>query len=186
MRLFASQQLRRAIVVSALLLIAAATGLAAPNAPSKATVNIRGGTSFRPNEYIKDAVHFAPATTAIQSGGTITVSNLGSDREGHSLSLVKKSDVPRTLDQVNNCAVCNKLFKAHGIDPNGPPLHGPPPHLIVNVGAPGFDTPGDSIVIGPKGTHFGKVTFKVTAKPGTTLYFMCMFHPWMQGRFLVR
>jgi len=24
------------------------------------------------------------------------------------------------------------------------------------------------------------------AKPGTTLYFMCALHPWMQGHFLVK
>ena len=44
---------------------------------------------------------------------------------------------------------------------------------------------GDSVVIGPKGRG-GPVTFKVTAHPGTVLSFICAFHPWMQGRFLVK
>jgi hypothetical protein len=28
--------------------------------------------------------------------------------------------------------------------------------------------------------------FKITARPGTTLHFVCAFHSWMQGRFLVK
>jgi plastocyanin len=28
-------------------------------------------------------------------------------------------------------------------------------------------------------------TVKVTAKPGTTLYFLCAVHPWMQGKIVV-
>jgi hypothetical protein len=40
-------------------------------------------------------------------------------------------------------------------------------------------------VIGPKG-HGSTVTFKVTARPGTILNFICAVHPWMQGRFLVK
>jgi len=26
----------------------------------------------------------------------------------------------------------------------------------------------------------------VTAKPGTTLYFLCAVHPWMQGKIVVK
>ena len=79
---------------------------------------------------------------------------------------------------------CGAIAKSHGVNPEGPPL-GPPPNPLVNVGAAGFGTPGDSIVIGPKG-HGGQATFKVTARPGTTLSFICIIHPWMQGRFLVK
>ena len=30
------------------------------------------------------------------------------------------------------------------------------------------------------------VTFKVTAKAGTTLRYLCIIHPWMQGSFKVK
>jgi hypothetical protein len=30
------------------------------------------------------------------------------------------------------------------------------------------------------------VTIKVTAKAGTSLYFMCGVHPWMQGKIVVK
>ena len=45
-------------------------------------------------------------------------------------------------------------------------------------GAPGFGTVGDSVALTSKRTS---ITFKVTAKPGTTLHFVCAIHPWMQG-----
>jgi plastocyanin len=52
---------------------------------------------------------------------------------------------------------------------------------VVEAGAAGFDTggdkttAGDSVYLPPQ----GKVTFKVTAKKGTTLNFICAVHPWM-------
>ncbi len=173
-----------AILLGALCLISAGTALAASNAPSRAKIAIKGVGSFKPNAYVKDSVHFVvPGPVTIRSGGTVTLSNTTMDP--HTLSLVKKSDQPRTIAQVNNCAICNTIARSHGVDPNGPPPMGPPPKPLVDVGGPGFDTPGDSIFIGPKG-HGSTVSFKVAAKPGTTLYFMCIIHPWMQGRFTVK
>ena len=31
-----------------------------------------------------------------------------------------------------------------------------------------------------------QISIKVTAKPGTTLYFLCAVHPWMQGKIVVK
>jgi plastocyanin len=59
---------------------------------------------------------------------------------------------------------------------------------LVEVGGEAFDTggdkaaAGDSIYLPPK----GKVTFKVTAKKGTTLNFICAVHPWMIGTIKVK
>lgn len=169
----------RAILLGALCLISAGTALAAPNAPSKAKIAIKGSLSFKPNAYFKQSYHFVSGTVTIKSGGTVTLRNTTSDP--HSLSLVKKSGVPRTAGQINNCAICGPFFGAHGISQTGPPSN-----PIINVGAPGFNTPGDSILVAPKGSARSTVSFKVTAKPGTTLYFICIFHPWMQGRFIVK
>lgn len=185
MRSFTSRQACSAILIGTGVLAAAATALAAPSPPQRATITIRASVSFKPNQYLQLNDRYVPGTVDIASGGTITLNNTDSS-EGHSLSLVKKSDVPRTANQVNNCNICNSIFQAHGINPNGPPPSGPPPHPVVNVGAPGFNTPGDSILVGPKGGGHSKVSFKVTAKRGTTLYFICIFHPWMQGKFVVR
>jgi plastocyanin len=182
-----SRRPRRLLVVTVLGAVSLAAGgsalAAAGKAPSTAKIAIKGGESFKPNAYDKDSTHFAPGTVTVRSGGTITLTNQGP--EAHTLSLVKPSDVPRTLAQLNNCTVCEQIAASHGVNPQGPPTSGPPPIPVVDVGAPGFDQPGDSTVIGPKGPA-GKVTFKVTAKAGTTLHFLCAIHPWMQGRILVK
>ena len=96
-----------------------------------------------------------------------------------------KSNLPRTLSQINNCKVCQTLAKEHGADPNS---NAPPKFLYVENGvgtntAPNIDRPGDSAFVQP--IQKAKVTLKVTAKPGTTLYFMCAIHPWMQAKLIV-
>jgi hypothetical protein len=171
-------------VFGAAVLALAGTALAAGSkGPAKAKVVIKGTESLVPNAYLKIGFHFDAGTVPIRSGGTVILTNLTKD--GHTLSIVKGSQVPRTISQLQNCSVCGAIAKSHGINFEGPPTEGPPPVLLVNVGAPGFDAPGDSVIIAPKGRG-GPVQFKVTARPGTVLNFICAFHPWMQGRFLVK
>ena len=50
--------------------------------------------------------------------------------------------------------------------------------------APSIDRPGDSALTGPEKGN--SIDLKVTAKKGTTLRFICILHPWMQGKVLVR
>jgi plastocyanin len=173
-----------AALLGVALLSAAASSLAAGGAPSKAKVGIVGKESFQPNGSLTIGFHFAPGPVVIRSGGTITMTNNTAD--AHTLSIVKKAQVPRTLLQVQNCEACGEIAKSHGINLEGPPLHGPPPILLVNVGAAGFNQPGDSVIVGPKGRGHNSVTFKVTARAGTVLNFICAFHPWMEGRFIVK
>jgi plastocyanin len=172
-----------AVLGTASLGLAGAALAAGGKGPAKAKVFIKGSESLVPNAYLKIDFHFVSGTVPIRSGGTVTLTNLTTD--GHTLSIVKQSQLPRTIRQLQNCRVCGEIAKSHGINFEGPPTEGPPPIRLVNVGAAGFDAPGDSVVIGPKGTG-GSVTFKVTARPGTILSFMCAFHPWMQGRFAVK
>jgi hypothetical protein len=172
-----------ALLALAALVVAGSALAAGGKGPAKAKVVIKGEESIVPNTYLKISFRFDPGPVPIRSGGTVTLTNL--TRDGHSLSIVKPSQVPHTAKQMENCRACAEIAKAHGINFEGPPAPGPPPVRLVDVGAPGFDTPGDSVVIGPKGRG-GPVTFKVTARPGTTLNFICIFHPWMQGRFIVK
>ena len=183
-----SSKLRRGLVVAAvgaaLLTLAGSAIGAGGKGPAKAKLSIKGKDSFKPNAYLKLGFFFAPGTVTIRSGGTVTLTNTTTDP--HTLSIVKQSQVPRTVEQTENCSMCEAILNSHGINPEGPPVMGPPPHPVINVGAAGFDAPGDSTVIGPKGHPGGQITFKVTARPGTTLSFMCAFHSWMQGHFLVK
>jgi plastocyanin len=184
MKAFGSKRALVAGILGVVVLTAAGSALAASGkAPHKAKVLIKGSESVVPNAYLKISFHFDAGTVPIRSGGTVTLTNLTKD--GHTLSLVKASQVPHTVHQIENCSACGAIAKSHGINFEGPPTQGPPPILLVNAAAPGFDAPGDSVVIGPKGQG-GPVSFKVTAKPGTVLNFICAFHPWMQGRFLVK
>ena len=173
------RRLLAAAAVGAVSLGVAGSALgAAGGAPSKAKLAIRGGESFKPNAFVIDTQRYVPGTTPIRSGGTVTMTN--ATREPHTLSIVKRGDLPRTVGQVNDCSVCATITQAHGVDPNAPPAGGPPPIPVVDGGAAGFDRPGDSIFVGPKGSG-STVRFKVTAKAGTTLHYLCIIHPWMQG-----
>jgi hypothetical protein len=53
----------------------------------------------------------------------------------------------------------------------------------VNVGAAGFDQPGDSVILAAKSKN---TKVQITAKAGTRLYFMCAIHPEMQGEIDVK
>jgi plastocyanin len=172
-----------ALLITLLTLSGSALAAGKAKGPAKAKITIKGGPTFKTNGFIKDSVHFAPGPVTVSSGGTVTLTNVSADE--HTLSIVKSSQVPHSLAQVENCSVCGAIAKSHGVNPEGPPTPGPPPIPLVNVGAVGFDVPGDSIVIGPKG-HGSTVTFKVTAAPNSVLSFICAIHPWMQGHFLVK
>jgi plastocyanin len=171
-----------AVIGAAVLAVAGSALAAGGKGPAKATVLATGSESMKPNAFYQNTFHFQAGTVTIRSGGTVTLANKTSD--AHTLSLVRQSQVPRTLKQMENCKACGEIAKSHGINTEGPPT-GPPPIRLVNIGAPGFDTAGDSIILPPKGRG-GPVSFKVSARAGTILNFICIIHPWMSGRFLVR
>lgn len=173
---------RWALLLAGVLALAVAGGTALASGGGGARIVINGRPSFKPNGYIKESFKFAPGTIKVRSGATVTLVNTTTD--GHSLTIVKHSQVPRTIEQVENCSVCEKVLEAHGVNLQGPPS-GPPPHPQLDVGAAGFNQPGDSTLVAPKGSPHSRITFKVTAKPGTTLNFICAFHAWMQGRIVV-
>jgi hypothetical protein len=167
----------------AALAVAAAPAVAVKPAaaPKKAKVLIIGGATVKIGKSITDNVHFAPQVVAIKSGGTLSVVNKTDPAKAgpHSFSIVKKSQLPRTVNQVNSCAACLEIAKAHGADPSS---EAPPTKLLVDVGTAGFDEPGDSVFIGAKGS----TPLKITARKGTVLWYMCAVHAWMQGKIIVR
>jgi hypothetical protein len=144
--------------------------------PSKVTQPIVGGTKFVPNRMIADTMHFKKNRLAVKNGGTITL--VDKTRAPHSFSLVKKSEVPRKARAVDACfenGPCGRLAVEHGaINPDTGEEQEPTVPL-VNKGKAGFNQPGDSVFVPPR----GRVKVKVTsAKP---LYYICAIHPWMLG-----
>ena len=137
-----------------------ASGADTAAAPTTAVVKQKAGTEFKPNRYIKDKLRFNKDVYTVQSGGTLRVVNTQPNEGPHTVSIVKKKDLPTSF----NCPVCNKLGEAHGADPNG-------------------NKPGDSGLTGDnKGDSF---EVPVTAPAGKTLHFMCIVHPWMQAKLKV-
>jgi plastocyanin len=128
-------------------------------------------------------MHFGPRVITVKSGATVTVVNKAASQP-HTVSFVKASQVPKIKKAIDRCGnlqggVCLALAKAHQAYPQTGDVKVP----VVDVGRPGVDRAGDSFFIAPGAK---RLSFKVTAKKGTTLHYLCVIHPWMQGTIKVR
>jgi hypothetical protein len=174
------------VVVGAIAAGGSAVAVAASSAPRHTTINAVTSMKVAINRYIQDGTRWQKDVYSVKSGGTITIVNLAASDGPHTFSVVKKSQLPRTVAQITNCKICQTIASEHGADPSS---NAPPKFLFTENGvgsntAPNVDRPGDSAFIAPQ--QKAKVTLKVTAKPGTTLYFICAVHPWMQAKLLVQ
>jgi plastocyanin len=163
------------------------TAAAAPKA-LKGKIRIVGGPVYKPGVMVGDNVRFNRHTT-VKSGGTVKIVDKGSPMAGpHTVSLLKKTALPRTMAQAEPCfegqGVCAPLFAAHQV-PENP--EEPPGVIEYNAGAAGFDTmgdantAGDSLFMPPQAGG----SIKVTAPKGSKLTYFCAVHPWMQGKITV-
>lgn len=181
---------RLVAVVGALCLAIGVTGVAAAankSAPKTATIKVSQSFKMVPNRYIQDGLRWNKDVYTIKSGGTLTVINTAAGEGPHTFTVVQRKDLPKNAAGVENCKICNTLAAAHGADPNS---DAPPKFQYLENGAgqdtpPNVDKPGDSGVTG-SGQKGEKITFTVTAKKGTQLYFMCLIHPWMQAKLQVQ
>ena len=166
--------IRRIFALAALGSIAfAAPALAAPKAN---TITAIGGMKVKANAYVQDDQHWDADKYTVKSGATVTLRDKSTEGQPHTLSLIAK--LPKTPAQIMGCKACGPLMEAHEANPETMEVGKP----LVEAGAAGFDVAGDSIFLPPK----GKVTFKVTAKKGTKLAFVCVVHPWMLGEITVK
>jgi hypothetical protein len=164
----------------------AAVAAKSSKAPSKATVNAVQKVQFKINRYVKDGLRWQKDVYQIKSGGTLTIVNKAQDGP-HTFSIVAKKDLPKTVKQINQCSVCQKIGEEFGItDPNSdaPPAHNYTEDGVAQDAPANFDKPGDNVFVGPGPGD--KATATITAKKGTTLYFMCAIHPWMQAKVIVQ
>lgn len=121
-----------------------------------------GRNSFIRNAMVQSTFRFSPERNVVSSGHTVVLRNNNS--EPHTLTIVPKSKRPNSTREVFSCKICRKY----------PPQN--------NVGKKGINKVGDSRFVKPGQT----ITFHVSARSGKTLYFMCVIHPWMQGKIVVR
>jgi hypothetical protein len=162
-----------------LTMVAAGSGLA----HSRNTITAINELSFEPNKALNVGFRFKPGTLRIGHGEKLTFQEgpatpEAAGQEAHTLSIVARSDVPRTIEEVLTCEACGPILTAHDPDNNGEPPFNP----VVNVGKPGLDQPGDSILITPEDPV---IKARVTAPAGSRLRFICAIHPWMQGKLIV-
>lgn len=179
-----------AVGVAGLCLAVGMSGVAAAANTAPSSVTVKESQAFKvvPNRYIQDDLRFNKDVYKVKSGGTVnfvfTVTNEGP----HTLTVVNRKDLPKTAKAIQNCAICSKLGQAHGADPNGdtPPKF---QYLENGVGEndapPVLDRPGDSGIFMTRNKG-EKISFKVGAKKGSQLYFMCLIHAWMQAKIQVQ
>lgn len=176
------------LVAVAMLLALAVMGTATASAAPKTRVTVKSVSSFRfkINRYVQDGLRWHRDVYVVRSGGTVNVVNADGQSGPHTLSVLAKRDLPRTLRTLFNCRACNELTRAHGANPDS---EDPPRFAFLENGVgqdtpPNLDRPGDSGLIGPR--RGDAISFDVTARAGTTLYFICLIHPWMQAKLQVQ
>lgn len=154
--------MRRLAVLSGAVVLAIVGSIGVGNtATGPHTIRTIGRNSFIRNALIQSTFRFAPERNVVTSGKKIVLTN--TNVEPHTLTIVGRHARPSNVEEVFSCKVCGKY----------PPKN--------NVGKAGVNRIGDSRFVKPGGT----VNFHITAAAGKTLYFMCIIHPWMQGKIIV-
>jgi plastocyanin len=170
--------------VAALTLAAIAGPASAAPAPA-ATVETRGGDILQPGQFIKNNFRFVPRNITVNSGDVVRWVDRDRDADDpHTVTIGRRSDLPQNIAQLDACfepgGLCIETIEAHdpGLDEQ------PPFNIRVNRGRPGLNTRGDSLLFG--GPFAQAIRGRVTAPAGTTLFYLCAIHPWMQGRIAVQ
>lgn len=123
----------------------------------------------------------------VKAGSPLKVVNATDPKKvgPHTFTLVKRKNLPTTKSEMKECGrlqskVCADVAKAHEVGKRGV---GKP---VVDAAKRGWDKSfgrrGDSWVSHGEGETEKR---KVVAKPGTTLSYFCVVHPFMHGKIKV-
>lgn len=126
----------------------------------------------------------------VSSGSQLTIVNATDPSKvgPHTFTLVKKNNLPKDEQAIKDCAklktdFCAGIVKDHKVDFKTGTVGKP----NIDVGKTGWDksygSKGDSWVAESEGATQERV---VSAKPGKTLYYLCLVHPFMQGKIKVK
>jgi hypothetical protein len=189
MKLKKSRAATLATPLAALALLAA---LVVPNlATAESTTAIPGEavTTIEMKIEGKKMGFFGPGT--VHEGEELRIVNKTKPSQvgPHTFSLVTKGSLPKTAKARKSCFtpghICLSIAEWQHFNPKtekvGLPLAEAGPEGWSTMGS--ISKEGDSWFSGEK--PGGEVEQKVTAKAGTTLYYMCAIHPWMQGQIKV-
>jgi plastocyanin len=173
------------MIAVAAVAMAAVVSAGAVSANSETEVKVEGSEDFEPNALFKRNFRFAPGDITVNSGDIVTWLDKDKLDVPHTITIVDPEDLPVDFATAYLClgsdiipgvdfdGLCLPFLAAHG----GIAFSTP----VVNVGSAGLDVPGDSLFLAADGS----VSAQVTAAPGTTLHYMCIVHPWMQGTITV-
>jgi hypothetical protein len=173
-----------AVPAAALTVVLGSSSLAGAAATTSAT----GATDVINIELTKGKLKFV-APESVTVGDQLEIVNKTNPKQvgPHTFSLVTKGSIPKTPKARKICFspkhICLAIAKWHGFNPKSERITINP----AKAGPEGWSTlgnatgkKGDSWFSGEKkGGHFSQ---EVTAEAGTTLYFMCAIHPFMQGQ----
>ena len=181
--------MRKFAILIATVLLGLTSTVVLGSADASRAITIMGTEHFVPNALINADFRFSPGPLAVKSGETVTWTNATTD--GHTISIVPSQ--PSNVGDVFNCGapgtVCAPILACHF--PQGFGQGGPPPVIVPTCGNASngeLKALGDSFLIPPPGIgppSLQTITAKITAAPGTTLLYMCVIHPWMQGQIVV-
>jgi plastocyanin len=173
-----------ALLAAAAGALALVTGAGASRAHASAvTVLTKGGNKFTnstdpPNKLLVLDARFAPGAITVKRGQTVTWRDKDKERdEPHTITISTKRDLPKTPS--SQCKGCSFAI-GHFNDPND--LSKGVKAQVLNKGPVGLDEEGDSLFLGLG----GKASAKISAKRGTTLYYICAIHSWMRGQINVK
>ena len=175
---------RPLVVVAITILVMAMAAAGSVQASNPNTFTAVNKFSADINKSLNIEFRFAPGTLHIQHGATLTFRegppqpSFAGPVEPHTLSIVDRADLPRTLRELFFCEVCQPFLEAH--DPGNDQQ--PPFIYRVNKGRPGLNQPGDSLLVD---ADHPVIRARVTAPAGTTLHYLCAIHSWMQGKLVV-
>ncbi len=161
-----------------------ATAVAASKA---AVIRTNGREVFKPNPSNppnkEDVVTlgWSPGTITVKSGQKLTLVDGDNFGDPHVLVISPKKDLPKGDTAAFKNPVVRVVAPEVLNDPSNPDKGFKA--LSANRGKPGLNTIGDALVLTHKGA---KISAIVSAKPGTTLYFFCAVHFWMQGKIIVK
>jgi plastocyanin len=163
--------MRRVAIVTVAIALAVVAGGGASASPL--TVAVRGGEQFVPNALIQSTFRFSPGPISATTGQTVTW--VDADQvadEPHTITVVAQADLPTDIEEaLLECpeGPCGAALAGH--------FGGGVPVPVLEAGNAGLDAPGDSLLLLPGGSVDGVIS----APAGTTLYYLCALHPWMQG-----
>ncbi len=168
-----------AVSVAALALCVAGPGIAGA-APT-------GNTETITMEFAKGKMKFDGPNSVTVGDKLEIVNNTDPKQIGpHTFSLVTQGALPKTPQARKGCFtpkhICLAIAQWHGFNPKTEKISKP----LVKAGAAGWSTMGNAT--GKKGDSWftekkgETVSQEVTAAPGSSLYYLCAVHPWMQGK----